>query len=242
MAPESDGGPAPTRVPRVVPAGAELRWFSEAMQLWKRGPVMFAVIASAVVLVSVLGEPFPYAGFVASHLVAPLLATGLLFASLAADRGDRPRAKHLVAVFAAPATAQVAVVLGALVVFVAEAYAGWQVAGLNLFMPLPDASGLSITAVLAIYGAGVVASLPVTFVPFAAVFDGEGIRRSFALSVQAFAMNVPALGVFAACAFAMMMVAIMTMGIGLLLVLPWIAAASYAAWKDVFGLSGPVPR
>jgi hypothetical protein len=36
------------------------------------------------------------------------------------------------------------------------------------------------------------------------------------------------------------MVGLATMGIGLLLAFPWIAAASYAAWKDVFGLSEPV--
>ena len=33
------------------------------------------------------------------------------------------------------------------------------------------------------------------------------------------------------------MIGLATSGIGLLLALPWSAAASYAAWKDVFGVA-----
>jgi uncharacterized membrane protein len=214
------------------------------MRLWKRGPATFAAIAFVVLFVSLVGEPVPWAGFVAANGVAPLLATGLLFGSLAADRGEQPRLRHLIVVFAAPLRAQAAVVTATVIVFLVEAWVAWQVAGANLFMPLPDNSPLGVGPILAIYGAGIVASLPVTFVPFAALFDGESFGRSFTVSARAFALNVPALALFGAISFALFMVGLVTMGIGLVLVLPLLAAASYVAWKDIFGLaaSGPAVR
>jgi uncharacterized membrane protein len=90
--------------------------------------------------------------------------------------------------------------------------------------------------VVAIYVAGMVTSLPLTFVPFAALFDGEGLRSAFAASARGFARNVPALALYAGTSLVLLLLGLATMGVGLVLVLPWIAAASYAAWKDIFGL------
>ena len=208
------------------------------MRLWKRGPATFALIAFVVLMVSVLLEPIPIAGFFAANVLAPLLACGLLYASLAADRGDKPRITHLAAVFAAPLSTQWAVVAAGLVMLAAEALTGWQLAGVNLLLPVQDAAALPATTVFAVYTAGVVASLPVTFVPMAALFDGESIGRAFASSARAFALNVPALALLGAFSLALLMVGLATMGVGLILALPWVAAASYAAWKDIYGL-GP---
>ena len=80
-------------------------------------------------------------------------------------------------------------------------------------------------------------SLPLTFVPMAVLFDGERPGPAFASSLRAFARNVqPMLGL-GLYAFALVLVGIATMGIGLVLGLPWIAAAQYAAWKDIFGVT-----
>ncbi|MFO1322593.1 MAG: hypothetical protein U1F15_00860 [Burkholderiales bacterium] len=220
-----------------MPASRALHWFGEAMRLWKRAPATFAAIAFVVILASLLLEPVPVAGFVAANVVAPLLACGLLFASLAADRGERARVRLLVAAFAVPLPAQVAIVLSGFVALAFEAFAAWQVAEVNLLLPLKDATSMPNSAILLVYAAGVLASLPVTFVPMAALFDGEGIRNAFALSLSAFARNVPALLLLAAYSYALLMLGLATMGVGLVLALPWIAAASYAAWKDVFAVA-----
>jgi uncharacterized membrane protein len=236
VASDSPEAQAGSRVPRAVPASHALGWFTVAMRLWKRAPATFAAIAFVVVMTSLLLEPVPIAGFVAANVVAPLLACGLLFASLAADRGERARVAHLVAAFAAPLPAMVAIVLSGFVALAFEAFAAWQLAGVNLLLPLKDATDLPGSAILVIYAAGVLASLPVTFVPMAALFDGEGIRSAFALSLSAFARNVPALLLLAGYSYALLMVGLATMGVGLVLALPWIAAASYAAWKDIFAV------
>jgi len=237
-----ESGPAPSRVPRAVPIGSAFTWFTEAIRLWKRGPASFVAIALAVLVTSVVFEPVPFAGFVAANIIAPLLACGLLYASLAADRNDRPRFRHLVVVFAAPASAQATVVAAGLFVLAAESFTAWQLAQVNLLMPIDDPAGLSGSAIVAIYAIGVLASLPVTFVPMAALFDGEGPGSAFSLSFRAFARNVPALSALALYSFVLLMLGLLTMGVGLVLALPWIAAASFAAWKEIFGLTGSTPR
>jgi uncharacterized membrane protein len=42
--------------------------------------------------------------------------------------------------------------------------------------------------------------------------------------------------VYGALSLALLLFGLLTSGIGLLLVLPWWAASSYAAWKDIFGV------
>ena len=227
------------RESRSVPALSALAWYGEAMRLWKKGPAMFAALASITLIVSIAFEPVPILGFMASNVIAPLLATGMIYASLAADRGDQPRLKHVIAPFAAPVGAQAAVIAAGLVAFAAEAFSAWQLADANLFLPSRAAGSLPLQVIVGIYVAGIAASLPLAFVPFAALFDGEPLRRAFATSARAFARNVPALALYAGISLALLLMGLATMGVGLVLVLPWIAAASYAAWKDIFGLGAP---
>ena len=223
-----------SRHPRSVAPGHALLWFAEAIRLWKRAPLTFSLMAVVVLALSIALDPVPIAGLVASNVVAPLLACGFLYASLAADRESRPRFVHLFAVFASPLRAQVAVVAAGLVATAVEAALAWYLADINLFMPLQDASSLSGSAAMAIYAGGVAASLPLTFVPMAVLFDGESPRDAFASSLQAFALNVRALASLGIYMYVLLMAGIVTTGVGLVLGLPWIAAASYAAWKDVF--------
>jgi len=49
--------------------------------------------------------------------------------------------------------------------------------------------------------------------------------------------NPAPLALYGALSLALLMLGLATGGIGLLLALPWSAAASYAAWKDVFGVA-----
>jgi uncharacterized membrane protein len=206
------------------------------MRLWKRGPATFAALSFLTLVASIAFEPVPLLGFIGANIIAPLLATSMLYASLAADLGEGPKLKHAIAPFSAPVGAQMTVVLAGLFAFAAEAYSAWQIADVNLLLPIRDAGTLPMRPVVAIYAAGIVTSLPLTFVPFAALFDGCDMRAAFASSAHAFSRNVPALALYAGIAFALLLMGLATLGIGLVLVLPWIAAASYAAWKDIFSL------
>jgi hypothetical protein len=207
------------------------------MRLWKRGPATFCGIALVILAANIALALVPVVGIVLAQVLLPLIECGLLYASLAADRGDRPRLRHLVAVAAAPPRALAAVIAAALVVFAAEALVANAVGGTNMLAPASNADSMSGTTLVAAYAAGILASLPVTFVPFAALFDGAGFRDAFIQSGEAFSRNIAPLALYGALSFALLMIGLLTNGIGLLLALPWAAAASYAAWKDVFGVA-----
>jgi uncharacterized membrane protein len=207
------------------------------MRLWKRGPATFSGIALVILVANIVLALVPVVGVALAQLLLPLVECGLLYASLAADRGDRPRMRHAVAVAAAPPHALAAVIVAALVVFAAEALVADAIGGFNMLAPASNAESISGTALVATYAAGILVSLPVTFVPFAALFDGAGFRAAFAQSAAAFTRNAAPLALYGALSFALLMIGLATSGIGLLLALPWSAAASYAAWKDVFGVA-----
>jgi hypothetical protein len=207
------------------------------MRLWRRGPFGFSLIAFVVLAANVGLSFVPLIGILLGQLLLPLVECALLYACLAADRGDRPRVRHLIAVVAAPPPALAAVVASGLVVFATEALVAEAAGGFNMLAPESNVQSISGVTLVATYAAGVAMSLPVTFVPFAALFDGAGFRDAFAQSGAAFARNAAPLALYGALSFALLMLGLATGGIGLLLVLPWSAAASYAAWKDVFGVA-----
>jgi hypothetical protein len=207
------------------------------MRLWRRGPIAFCALALVILVANVALSLVPVAGIMLAQVLLPLVECSLLYASLACDRGDRPRLRHLVAVAAAPLRAQAAVIAAALIVFAAEAIVASSVGDFNMLAPASNADPISGLTFVATYAAGVLVSLPVTFVPFAALFDGEGFRGAFAQSGAAFARNAAPLVVYGVLSFGLLMIGLATSGIGLLLALPWSAAASYAAWKDIFGVA-----
>jgi hypothetical protein len=222
---------------RGVGAERALFWYREAMRLWRRGPGVFALLAVAVIGAEVVLSLIPVVGMLVAELVLPLVACGMLYASLAADRGDQPRVAHLIAVLGASSDAWLAVIASGLVVFGGEAIAAYAFGGVNLLEPFGRDTTLEPSIVLAIYAAGIAMSLPVMFVPFAALFDGAGPAEAFAESWQGFVRNLAPMLLYGVLSLALLVLGWATYGIGLVLALPWWAASSYAAWKDVFGVA-----
>ena len=136
------------------------QWYADAMRLWKRGPLAFSLIALVILAANILLNFVPIAGTAIAQLVLPLLECGLLYAALAADRGDQPRARHLIAFVAAPFRAQVAVVVAGLLVFAAEALVAQLVDGTNLLAPGSNVEAVSGVGIVSAYAAGIAVPSP----------------------------------------------------------------------------------
>lgn len=205
------------------------------MQLWKRGPAVFTVLALVMLACNLALNLVPIVGIVLAQLLLPLLECGLLYACLAADRGEPPRLRHLFGVAAAPARALLAVIAASLVIFAVESIVAQLLADVNMLTNAgQNSDAMSPSVLIATYAAGIAASLPVMFVPFIALFDGASPRAAFGQSMAAFARNPGPLLAFGALSFVLLVLGIATSGLGLLLAFPWSAAASYAAWKEIF--------
>ncbi|MEO8486460.1 MAG: hypothetical protein ABI585_08995 [Betaproteobacteria bacterium] len=225
-------------MPTAVPASRALAWYAEAMRLWKRGPVTLSLLGVLTVVSQVALELWPDAGTLAAKCIVPLIACGMLYGAAAAAAGERPKLLHAFAAFRAPASAIGAIIVSSTLTFAAEWFVADALAGVNLLRPSSNTTELDATTVLAIYGAGILVSLPMSLVPLAALFGGAGFGASFAESFGAFARNPGAFLLYGAVAFVLLAIGLLTMGIGLVIALPLIACATYAAWADLRSL-GP---
>lgn len=219
---------------RSVRADRAFAWYAEALRLFKQQPVRFALLAVGVIVVELALLMIPLVGPPAANIVVPIVASSLLFAALATDRGDRPRAMHFVAPFAAPVQAIAAVVVATLFVSGAEWLAGWHFADTNIFAP-EHMGSLAVQDTVLIYTVGVVVSLPLTLVPLLAFLEDASLREAFAGSLAAFVRNVPAFLLYGGLSVALLGIIFVTQGIAAPIVLPLWAMSSYAAWKEIYG-------
>jgi len=222
--------------PRAVPWHHALAWYEDAMRLFKRAPVTWAVLAIVTVVTEVVLKTVPGVGTLLSQLVTPLVACGLVYGAAATDRGSTPSLRDVVLAFKAPLHAIAAVIASALVAFVAEAFAAWWIADVNLFDSGSGSAELSAAAVGGILALGILASLPVMFVVFHVLFEHVRPAPAFAASWKAFVLNTMPLLVYSAASMVLLGFGLATFGLGLALALPLWAASSYVAWKDIFGI------
>ena len=220
-----------------VPASRAIAWYAEAMRLWKRGPFVHCALGAITIVSQVLLELWPEVGPLVSKVVVPLIACGMLYAAAASEAGATPRLLHAFSAFRASASAIGAVVVSSAITFAVEWIAADQLADANLLRPAM-APAIDATTVLEIYAAGIVASLPLSFVPLEALFGGAGFGRSFVVSFVAFLNNAGAFLMYGVGAFALLAMGLLTWGFGLVIALPLIACATWAAWRD---LCSPTP-
>ncbi len=222
--------------PRAVPWQHALAWYEDAMRLFKRAPATWIGLAVLTIMTELALKSVPGVGPLLSQLITPLVACGLVYAAAAVDRGSAPSIRHAVLAFRAPPHAIAAIIASALVAFVAEAFAAWWIADINLFVAGASSTELSPAAVAGTLALGILASLPVMFVVFHVLFEQVRPAAAFSASWNAFVLNTIPLLVYSAASMVLLGFGIVTLGLGLALALPLWAASSYAAWKDIFGI------
>lgn len=240
--PSLEPAPLPAHLhARIVPWRHALAWYEDAMRLWKRAPVAWALLALFTLAGELIPEAIPGVGSLLGKIVAPLVGCGMVLAAAWTDGGRRPPPRLALAAFQASGSAIAAIVVASFIAFAAEGLAAWWVAGANLLLPDP-ALDLTPSAIVGIYAIGVLASLPVGFVPFHVLLEKVDFASAFVASWNAFVLNTVPLLTYAAVSMALLGIGMLTMGVALLVVLPLWTASSYAAWKDIFGVrDAPAP-
>ncbi|HEY7904246.1 MAG TPA: hypothetical protein VIH36_12390 [Casimicrobiaceae bacterium] len=227
---------------RHVPARRALDWYGDAIRLWKGSPVMLCVLAFVSLAVELALQLIPDAGMLASKVLAPIVACGLYVGTHAVAGGGRARLGDALRPFGASAPAIAAIVASSLLVFAAEAGAAWAIAGVNLLRAGAGDAGMDEPAVFAMFAVGMIASLPLTLIPMSALFDRAGFAKAFDVSIAAFTRNVPAFLLYGVLSYLLLVVGLLTFGLGLLIVMPLWATSAYSAWRDLVHGVAPAPR
>jgi uncharacterized membrane protein len=222
--------------PRVVSWRNALAWYEVAMRLVKRRPAIWALLAFVTLLGEFALQATPGFGPALGKIVVPLVACGMLYAAAAVDGGALPRLAFAIAAFRASGSAILAIIVASAITFAAEALAAWWIADVNLLASESSGPELTGAAITGIYAIGILVSLPLTFVPFHALFERVPLGAAFAASVRGFMLNTVPLLVYGAVSLVLLGFGLITMGVGLVLVLPLWAASSYVAWKDIYAV------
>ena len=219
--------------------GRVFGWYEEAMRLFKRAPAIWCTLGFITVAAELVLNFVPGIGVALAKVIVPVIECGMLLGAAAVDRGEPLQVRVAVAVFAARPAALAAIVVSALLIFGVEAWTAYSVAGVNLLENGDGEPSLTAGALASVFAAGTLVSLPVMFVPFAALFEGASFTRAFATSARGFAMNVLPLLIFGALALVLVLIGLLSFGCGLIAVFPLLTAASYAAWKDIYAAATP---
>jgi hypothetical protein len=214
-------------------------WYEEGMRLFKRAPVIWCVLGLITVTAELALNFVPGIGVALAKVIVPVVECGMLLGAVAVDRGEPLQIRVAAAVFAARPAALAAIVVSALLIFGVEAWTAYSIAGINLLENGDGEPSLTAASLASVFAAGTLVSLPVMFVPFAALFEGASFTRAFATSARGFALNVLPLLIFGALALVLVLIGLLSFGFGLIAVFPLLSAASYAAWKDVYAVASP---
>jgi hypothetical protein len=224
--------------PRAVAASRAFVWFEDAMRLFKRAPLNWCVLGFITLATELTMQLVPGIGVAASKVIVPVIECGMLIGAAALDRGAPLEIRYAVAAFAARPAALAAIAVSALLIFGVEALAAYALAGVNLLVPAEEPA-LTASTLITVFAIGTAVSLPVMFVPFAALFENASFGRAFAVSARGFVLNLAPLALFGALALVLILIGLLSLGIGLIAVFPLLSAASYFAWKDVYAVSAP---
>lgn len=238
--------------PNSVAAGKGTAWWSEGWRLFTAAPGVWIAITVLFVVIMVLLSLVPLLGSIATALLAPVLAGGVITGCRAIDRGNKLTINHLFASFSdrlAPlAIVGLLYLIGSFVIIVVVFGVLFAVIGVSgigaLFAGDPMQAGFtalatfSIGAMLALL-LGLLMGIPLTmaywFAPALVVLRNDEPLAAMKTSFNACLVNMMPMLVYSLLGLVFAIVASIPVMLGWLVLAPVFAGSVYASYKDIFG-------
>jgi uncharacterized membrane protein len=236
---------------RVTPAHT-LQWLTAGWRTFLAKPDIWVVqTVILIVILTALGL-VPFLGWAAAPLAFPVLVAGMLAGAQAQDRGEPLRIDHLFDglrrhagnllmigafhLFGALLAALIAAAVGgsaALTGLVVGAFAGMSVAAGGVMLAVVVFTVLWVLLLMALW-----------FAPALVMLQDVSPLDAMKLSARACLSNLLTFVVLGAVLYVLTWVAMLPAGLGMLVLVPVLAGALYAAWQDTFvkRLALPAPR
>lgn len=227
---------------QALSAGQGWQWITGGWSLFRAQPGLWIGVAVALLLFYGVVGLIPWVGQLATTLVTPVLAGGLLLGCKALDEGDALTFGHVFEGFRIPQTGRL-LLLGAatllsaiilVVAVVAVAGVGYGVAAMG---GNAGTAGIGVTTLLAVLVALAI-SVPIYmalwFAPALVTFQDYAPFDALKASFFACLKNIVPFLVYGVMLFILMIVAMIPFGLGMLVMVPVIIASVYAAYRDVF--------
>ncbi len=228
---------------RAVPAGHGWKWITDGWELFKRQPGTWILLVIVFVLISVLIALIPVLGSIASNLLWPVFAGGIMLGCRELAQGGELAVGHLFAGFRDHFGRLV--VIGILylvallvVVFVAFAITGAGIGFGTLLGAERGGAELSVRAILLGVLLALALIIPVVmavwFAPALVVLNDLGVGDALRASFRGCLKNIVPFLVYGAIGLGLAIVASIPFGLGWLVLGPTLAASVYASYRDIF--------
>ena len=250
--PAEPARPTPPEGGWAVAAGRGAAWWGSGWRLFVASPwtwigitVLFFAILFGLAFIPVLGQ-------IASSLIYPILAGGVLLGARELDRGGELRIEHLFACFNAKAAPLLVVALlyyaGWLLIWVCTAAVLVAMLGVSTLTSLisgdPSEAGM---ALMTAFGMGslivlliaALLGLPLVmadwFAPALVLFRGADPTTALKASFIGCWRNMPPFLIYGLLWIVFAIIASIPLGLGWLVLAPVFGASLYASYKDIFG-------
>ena len=242
---------APPRAPASVPSGRGSTWWSEGWRLFVAAPGPWIAITVIFVVLIVLIAFIPIIGSVATTLLAPVFAGGVMTGCRTLDRGGALTVGHLFASFSDRLGPLIIVgllyLIGSFVIVVVVAACMVATLGFGGISSLLSGdpfqaswtllTSVGLGALLALL-VGVLLGVPLLmaywFAPALVVFRNDEPFAAMKTSFTASLINMLPMLVYSLLGVVFAIVASIPLGLGWLVLGPVFAASVYASYKDIF--------
>lgn len=239
--------PAPFRdTSRTVEAGAGFDWLRQGWAIFVVNPGLWLAAAVIFMLVTSVRWLFPVIGPIASNLLLPVLIAGMAYLASRMAETEAASLDDLFIGLRRHSNALILLGLALVAVFIvidlaAFMISGGSVAGGLIFgatAGLGLGLGVAMGGLLISWLLSMVLIVPILmafwFSPLLILFHGLGVRSALGISFQACARNWIAFMVLGLIVSIVAFFAALPMGLGFLVLVPVMAGAMYASYRDVF--------
>lgn len=219
-------------------------WIAEGFELFRRVPMLWIILCSALLLIAATLALIPMAGQFIFTLLSPVFLAGLMIGCRTMERGGQLEIGHL---FSGFRNAGPLVTIGGI-------YLVGQVLIVGIFMlvggdvlmslllegkrvdenELKNVSGDMLWASLVALTLSIPLMMAAWFAPLLTIFDGippvEAMRISFFACVK----NIVAFQIYAVILVGLTVIATIPYGLGLFVLVPTVFASIYASYVDIF--------
>ena len=249
--PRASASTPPTRRAASVPAGNGTAWWGEGWRLFAASPGVWVAITVLYVVIMVMLAFVPVLGSLATTVLAPVFAGGVLSGCRAVDRGSELTIGHLFAGFSdrlgplmlvgllylVGSFVNVVVAAGFLFTAVGMTGIGALLTGDPLQAGLAALAALGIGALLAVL-LGLLLGIPLLmafwFAPALVALRNDEPLAAAKASFDACLRNMMPMLVYSLLGLVFAIVASIPFGLGWLVLAPVFAASVYASYKDIF--------
>jgi len=226
-----------------VPPGHGWKWITDGWELFRRQPGTWILLLIVFVLISVLIALIPILGSIASNVLWPVFAGGIMLGCRELDQGGELAVGHLFAGFRDHLGKLVVIGILYLVALIVIVLVAFAITGAGIgFGALmgTDRGGaeLNVTAILLGVLLALALIIPVAmavwFAPTLVVLNDLGVGDALKASFRACLRNIIPFLVYGVIGIGLAIVASIPLGLGWLALGPTLAASVYAAYRDIF--------